>query len=236
MYAPRKATVLCSRIVFWAGLLLDVGTQTVFLYCMSVTYTLKRYFWCFWCPRYALVVMSNRRNQYNFLTLHRFYMGAQVNSSAIANIHWLMQTFKYQSFGFKVHCKSILVYNLKTKSGLWSKCLHYIKGFIFFLFSFVLNLVCIGYSLCQIWSVYMQYLRWCDHSNKCLLLVIQQAEVLLNFFGGCISILRGRVGISVKSYFRDVIFSLCCNFKELDIIAWDAWDWCLITLDSGYVA
>ena len=44
-------------------------------------------------------------------------MGAQVNSSAIANIYWLIQTFKYQRFGFQVHFKSILVYNLKTKIG-----------------------------------------------------------------------------------------------------------------------
>ena len=28
----------------------------------------------------------------------------------------------------------------------------------------------------------MQYLWFCDHSNKCLFLVIQQADVLLNFF------------------------------------------------------
>ena len=55
-----------------------------------------------------------------------------------------------------------------------------------FLFSLVLNLAYIDYSLCQIRSVYMQYLRCCDYSNKCLFLVIQQAEVLLNFFGECI--------------------------------------------------
>ena len=46
-YAPRKATILCSRVVFWAVLSPDVSTQTVFLYYMSVKYTLKRYFWCF---------------------------------------------------------------------------------------------------------------------------------------------------------------------------------------------
>ena len=37
----------------------------------------------------------------------------------------------------------------------------------------VLNLTCI----------YMQHLRCCDHSNKCLFLVFQKAEVLLNFLG-----------------------------------------------------
>ena len=47
--------------------------QTVFLYYMSVKYILRGYLWCFWCPRYVLVVLSNRWNQYNFSTLHRLY-------------------------------------------------------------------------------------------------------------------------------------------------------------------
>ena len=57
-------------------------------------------------------------------------------------------------------------------------------GSIFFLFALVSNLAYIEYRLYQIWSVYMQYLLCYDHSNKGLFLVIQQAEVLLNFFGG----------------------------------------------------
>ena len=144
----------------------------------------------FWCPCDALAVMPNRWNQYNVSTLYRLYiyMGAQVNSSAIVDIYWLIQTFKYQSFGFHVQFKSILVYSLKTKSSLWPKCPHCITGYItnlgpiFFLFALVLNLADIDYSVCQIESVYMHYLRFCDYSNKCLFLVIQQAEVLLNFF------------------------------------------------------
>ena len=36
----------------------------------------------------------------------------------------------------------------------------------------------------------MQYFRCCDHSNECLSLVFQQAEVLLNFFVECIYILK----------------------------------------------
>ena len=116
-------------------------------------------------------------------------MRAQVNSNTIANICWLIQTFKFQCCGFQVHFKSNLVYNLKTKSDFWSKCPHYIMGYIislgsmFFLFPLVFNLAYIDYSLCQIWSVCMQYLRCSDHSNKCLFLVIQQAET---FFGECI--------------------------------------------------
>ena len=115
-------------------------------------------------------------------------MRAQVNSNTIANIWWLIQTFKYQCCGFEVHFKSILVYNLKTKRDFWPTCPHYIMGYIinlgslFFLLSLVLNVAYIDYSLCQIWNVYMQYLRCFDHSHKCLLLIIQQAEVLLNFF------------------------------------------------------
>ena len=58
-------------------------------------------------------------------------------------------------------------------------------GSMFFLVSLVWNLAYIDYSLCQIWSVYMQYLQFCDLSKKCLFLVVQQAEVLLNFFGEC---------------------------------------------------
>ena len=70
-YASRRAPVLCSRIVFRTVLSLDVSTQAVFLHNMSVKYTFSFYFWCFWCPCCALVVMSNRWNQYNFSTIHR---------------------------------------------------------------------------------------------------------------------------------------------------------------------
>ena len=115
-------------------------------------------------------------------------LGAQVNSNTIANICWLIQAFKYQCCGFQVHFKSILVYNLKTKRDFWLTCPLYIMGYIihlgslFFLLLLVWNLAHIDYSLCQIWNVYMQYLRCCNNSNKCLFFVIQQAEVLLNFF------------------------------------------------------
>ena len=40
----------------------------------------------------------------------------------------------------------------------------------------------------------MQYLRCCDHSNERLFLIIQQAEVLLNFFGECIVMKVGIIG------------------------------------------
>ena len=78
--------------------------------------------------------------------------------------------YKHSNTNFK----SILVYNLKTKSDFWSKCPHYIMNYIsnlgstFFLLLLVLNLAYIDYSLCQILSVYMQYFRCCDQSNKCL--------------------------------------------------------------------
>ena len=43
----REALSLCFFIVFQAVLSLDVNTETVFLYDMSVQYTLRDYFWCF---------------------------------------------------------------------------------------------------------------------------------------------------------------------------------------------
>ena len=119
------------------------------------------------------------------------YMRAQVNFSTIANMCWLIQTFKYQCCGFQVHFESNLVYDLKIKSDFFFKMstlhngLHNKFGLYVFLFSLILNLAYIDYSLCQFWSIYIQFLRCCDHSNKCLFLVIQQAEVLLNFFGEC---------------------------------------------------
>ena len=75
--APRRVTILCSRILFLDVLSLDVSTQPVFLYYMSAKYTLRRYSWYFWCPCYALAVISNRWNQNNFLTLHRLYIWGQ---------------------------------------------------------------------------------------------------------------------------------------------------------------
>ena len=100
------------------------------------------------------------------------YMRAQVNSTTIANICWLIQIFKYQFCGFQVHFESNMVYNVKIKSDFCSKCPHYIMDYImnlgamFFLVSLVWNLAYIDYSLCQIWSVYMQYLQCCDHFKK----------------------------------------------------------------------
>ena len=116
------------------------------------------------------------------------YMRAQVNSTTIANICWLIQIFKYQFCGFQVHFESNMVYNVKTKSDFCSKCPHYIMDYImnlgamFFLVSLVWNLAYIDYSLCHIWSVYMQYLQCCDHFKKWFFLVVQKAEVSLNFF------------------------------------------------------
>ena len=162
-YASRRAPVLCSSIVFRTVLSLDVNTQTVFLYFMSVKYTFGGYLWCFLLSmlRAGCYVQQMKSIQF-FNPTSVIYIIAQVNCSTIANI--------------------------------WSKYPHYIMGYIinlgsmFFLLSVVVDLVYIDYSVCQIWSVYMQYMRRCDLSNNCLFLVIQQAEVLLNFLGECISI------------------------------------------------
>ena len=187
-YAPRKPTALSSRIGFWAVLLLDVITQNVFLYYMSVKYTLKHYFWC-WCPCYALAAMSNRWNQYNFLTLHRLYIWGHrwILLLLLIFIEWNKHS-NTKVLATKCILNRFWCIIWRPKNGFWSKCPHYIMGYIthlgsiFFLLSLVLNLAYIDDSLCQIWSVYTQYLRCCGCSNKCLLLVFQQAEVLLNFF------------------------------------------------------
>ena len=67
-YEIREALGLCSKIVFRAVFSLGISTQTVFLYYMSVKYTLRGYFWWFFV---SMVVMPNRWNQYNLSTLHR---------------------------------------------------------------------------------------------------------------------------------------------------------------------
>ena len=118
-----------------------------------------------------------------------------MDASTIANICWLIQTFKYQCSGSMRISNRFWCIIWKQKRFLIKKKKkypHYIIGYLinfgpmFFIFSLFLNLAYIGYSLCQIWSVYTQCLRCCDHSNKCLFLVIQQAEVLLNFWWVCI--------------------------------------------------
>ena len=73
-YASRRASALCSRIMFRIVLSLNVGSQTVFLYYMSVNILWGVIFHVFWCPCHAPVVMSNRWNQYNFSTLHQLYI------------------------------------------------------------------------------------------------------------------------------------------------------------------
>ena len=72
-YASRRAPAPCSRIVFRTVLSLDVSTRLFSYNTSPEKYTLRGYVWCFWWPCYALVVMSNRWNQYNFSTLHRLY-------------------------------------------------------------------------------------------------------------------------------------------------------------------
>ena len=191
-YASMRAPTLCSRIVFRTVLSLDVSTQTVFLYYMAMKYTFRGYFWCFGVHVTHMLLSETDEINTTFRPFIGYiYMREQVNSITTSNICWLIQTFKYQCFGFQVYFKSILVYNWKTKSDFRSKCPHYIMGYIinlgsmFFLFSLVLNLAYIDYSLCKSLSVCMQYFPCCDHFNTCLFPVNQRAEVLLIFFGEC---------------------------------------------------
>ena len=73
-YASKRAPrpMLQERVLGFTFIICK--HQTVFLYYMSVKYTLRGCFWCFWCPCYALLVMSSRWNQYNFSTLPRLYI------------------------------------------------------------------------------------------------------------------------------------------------------------------
>ena len=138
---------------------------------------------------YALAVMSNRWNQYNFLKLSSvIYMGHRwILVLLLISIDWYKHS-NTKVLGTKCIINRFWCIIWRPKRGFWSKCPHCIMGYIthlgsiFFLFALALNLAYIDYSLCQIWSAYMLYLRCCDCSNKCLFLVFQQAEVLLNFF------------------------------------------------------
>ena len=88
----REAISLCSRIVFRTVPSLDISSQIVFVYYMSLKYIWDIISDDLSCPCYPLVVMPNRRNQRYFSSAT--YMRAQVNSSAIAYTCWLFQTFK----------------------------------------------------------------------------------------------------------------------------------------------
>ena len=142
-YATRKAPSLCSRVVFRAVLSLDVGTQTVFLCYISVKYTSRDFFsWFFVGVHVTHWLLCQQMKSIRFFNPSSvIYMRTQVDCSTTANICALIQTFKYQYWGFQVYFKSIFVYNWKTKSGFWSKCPHYIMGYItnrdsiFFIFS-----------------------------------------------------------------------------------------------------
>ena len=77
-YASGRTPTPYSRTVFRAVLWLDVGTRLIS--CITCPQNIHRgvgYFWCFWRPCYALVVMSNRWNQDKFSTLHRLYFWGQ---------------------------------------------------------------------------------------------------------------------------------------------------------------
>ena len=112
-------------IVFRIVLSLDVSTQTVFLYYMSVKYSLRDYLGILVSMlRTGCYVKQMKSIQFvNHSSV--IHMRAHVNSSTIVNICWLIQTFKCQCWGFQVYFKSILVDSLKTKSDF------------FYLFSFI---------------------------------------------------------------------------------------------------
>ena len=94
-YATREALGLCSRIVFRVVFALDVNTQTIFLYYMSVKHTLRGYFLWFFVSMLRTGCYTKQMKSIQFFNPSLVgYIGAHVNSNCIANILWLIQTFK----------------------------------------------------------------------------------------------------------------------------------------------
>ena len=73
-YASRRAPVLCSRMVFRTVLSLDVSTQIVFPYYMSVKYIFRGYFWCFLASLLRTGCYAKQMKSIHFLTLHWLYI------------------------------------------------------------------------------------------------------------------------------------------------------------------
>ena len=125
--ASRRAPVLWPRIVVRTVLSLDVSTQAVFLYHISVRYTFRVYLWCIGVHvTHWLLRQTDEINTIFQRFIGYIYIIAQMNSSIIVDICWLIRTFKYQCCGFQVHFKSKLVYNLKTKNAIFDQNVHII--------------------------------------------------------------------------------------------------------------
>ena len=131
-YASRRAPAPCPRVVFRTVLSLDVSTRLIsFITCPS-NVLWGVYFLCFGVhvTHWLLCQTDDINSIFQPFIGYTTHMRAQVKSSTIANISWLIQTFKCQCCGFEGYLKSILVYNSKTESDFWSKCPHYIMGYI----------------------------------------------------------------------------------------------------------
>ena len=66
-----EALGLCSKIVFQPIISLDVSTQTVFLYYMTVTYNLTEYFWWFFMSMLGNGCYAKQTKSKYFWTIHR---------------------------------------------------------------------------------------------------------------------------------------------------------------------
>ena len=117
-YASTRDPALCSRrIVFLTILSLNVSTHTIFPYYMSVKIYIEGLFLMFLVSMlHTGCYVKQMKSMELFNPSLVIFMRAWVNSSTIVNICWLINTFSYQCVGFQVHLKSILVYNLKSKS------------------------------------------------------------------------------------------------------------------------
>ena len=115
-YASRRAPAPCSRIMFRTVLPLDVNTR-LFSYITCPQNILWGLFLMFFVGHVTHWLLCQTDEIIHFFNPSSvIYMMAQVNSSTIANICWLMQTFKYQCCGFQVHFISILCLMWRPKA------------------------------------------------------------------------------------------------------------------------
>ena len=134
--------------------------------------------------------MSHRWNQYNFSTLHRLFLREHrwILVLLLIYVDWYIHS-KTDVAGSKYilnrfwcitwRSKAIFFIKMSTlHNGLhnkfWASCFCYLHWF------WIWNISIIHFAKFEVYTCSI-----CDHSNKCLFLVIQDAEVLQNFFGEC---------------------------------------------------
>ena len=113
--------------VFRVVLSIDVSAENIYLYYMSVKYMLSVYFWCFFVTILPTGWYAKQTKSKQFVNPSSvLYMRAQVNSSTIANICWLIQAFKQQCFGTQALLNRFGCIIWKSKAMFDKEYSHYI--------------------------------------------------------------------------------------------------------------